>query len=530
MRTDYLPRFGWTAGDDKIVKKRTKHEAVHYEYLEMHRSKYLRDCIIIDIDGPVSQQKLIDAGIPEPATYTGRRAACDTADFNETGFSDRPHLVWWLRYPARFPKQNMTKEALASAQKQQSFYDDVRGRLITKLESIGLNVDHNDPIVTKNPAHENWFTIVGDLSARTLSELKQDIGHVDKPVFNSDLPLNRRRNQSVFAQVSKGFRQDKALEGRASMLFESIRHLAYAYKSQASSEEDLFRYTLEQSEQFDAQNNANDPLSYSEIRSAAKSISNWTWNRYSGAGDDKDRGVCARKGLISDAMSMKQKQKIGGQYAAQKNARSTKERVLEACQEALEAGSKIVISRLAKELEISRNTLKKYMPDAAKIEALHAGRPTCRKMVKTVSIRVPTDTDRGGCDDQARFKLYKLPGAGSETWAIAANGTPVPLIWYEGLGIDADKLPDAPADLLRIARKRLPTSAKHLQGLETVMKKDPVTKPTTSSKKASPDARNLIVLNDFPAADRSDHIHWKTIKGSSMREFYESGGSFLSIF
>lgn len=487
MRTDRLPGWGWCAGHDKHMSKRPKHHAVFYEYLQMHRSDYYRDCIIIDVDSEVSREDLIAAGIPEPATYTGRRGPDDTADFNESGHSVRPHLVWQLKCPVRLPMKKLNKKQMASAEKQERFYHHVRGMLIAKLEGIGLKIDAQEHKITKNPASEHWFTQIGDLREWSLGDLKRELGDVPRLETNSDIPRYMRRGHSPFAFVSKGFREDIAALGRACMLFETIRHYGYAYKAQASSENDLFDYVLEQCIKFDADNNKHKPLEYSRIRSVAKSIAKWTWRNYTGARSNKDEGACHRAGLISASMTKKVRQGVGGKYGASKNAQKNREAVLEALHKLRESGEPLVISKLAANLEMSRNTVKKYLPQDALESAKSIGGRPSKNPVKTVPIRVRKDER----EKEAQVFMYGLPGPGSETWAILPNGTPIPKIWYSGLNLDLETLPEAPADILKITRKRLPISMKHLQGLEKVMLVEP-------PEKVPQESRNLIIEDNFP--------------------------------
>lgn len=477
------------------MSRRPKHYAVFYEYLQMHRSDYYRDCIIIDVDCEVSREDLIAAGIPEPATYTGRRGPDDIADFNESGHSVRPHLVWQLKYPVRLPMKKLNKKQMASAEKQERFYHHVRGMLIAKLESIGLKIDAQEHKITKNPASEHWFTQIGDIQEWSLGDLKRALGDVPKPKINSDIPHYMRDENSPFASISRGFREEFAAQGRACMLFETIRHYGYAYKAQASSESDLFDYVLEQCIKFDADNNKHKPLEYSRIRSVAKSISKWTWRNYTGARSGKDEGACHRAGLISDSMSKKVRQGVGGKYGASKNAQKNREAVLKALHKLRESGEPLVISKFAADLGMSRNTVKKYLPQDALESAKSVGGRPSDNSVKTVPIRVRGNEE----GEEAQVSMYALPGPGSETWVILPSGTPVPKIWYHGLNLDLDTLPEAPADILKIARKRLPISMKHLQGLEKVMLAEP-------PKKVPQKACNIVIEDNFPDKPRNPTV------------------------
>jgi hypothetical protein len=224
-------------------------------------------------------------------------------------------------------------------------------------------------------------------------------------------------------------------------------------------------------------------MQYSKIHSCAKSIARWTWRNYTGAQHSKDIGACHREGLISPSMTKKDRQRVGGKYGASKNAQSKREAVLAALHDLREVGQPLVISKLAADLGMSRNTVKKYLPKAAVDSAKSVGGRPPEKVVKTVPIRVWGNKK----PEKAQTSMYGLPGPGSETWAILPNGTPVPKIWYSGVGLDLSNLLDAPANILHIARKRLPISMKHLQGLESVFATKPPQNPCS-----------LIIEDNFP--------------------------------
>ncbi len=216
----------------------------------------------------------------------------------------------------------------------------------------------------------------------------------EKPVF-SDCGKEPSKFQRQFA---RGFRPEVAAEGREQALYENMRFVAYEYKASACSEEDIFNYMLDQCQKFDAINNKQEPLTFSAIKTCAKSTSRWTWRYYSAAYDDKDRGACSREGLIRAGMPKRERQAIGGQYGAKKNADTKRETVIKAIRELQAAGDPIVVSKLARDLSISRPTVRKYVNIAAeeatqKVAATVATEAAPR-VAKTVSIRERINKDR----------------------------------------------------------------------------------------------------------------------------------------
>ena len=61
--------------------------------------------------------------------------------------------------------------------------------------------------------------------------------------------------------------------------------------------------------------------------------------------------VCKREGLIHAGMPMRQRQAVGGQYSAKKNADAKRQKILTALEELQAAGSTVVISGSLKNWE-----------------------------------------------------------------------------------------------------------------------------------------------------------------------------------
>ena len=377
IRIDRLPRFGYGAEKNKYIMRMTQSQLVYQAYIQPHRSQYLRDVIVIDVDSDLDLQRLKDAGIPIPATVVGRpwninrrEAAKDSG----RPWTRRPHLRWMLKIPVKLPRDDMSRKQLSSARRQEYLYHRVRDELIRRIEELGFKVDRQDPVITKNPVSEEWHVVEGDVREWTLRDLKDALGLTDEdPAINDDQSPDTKKakkprwHQRASASASKHFRIDYAMQGRTCMLFESIRGLAYAYKSQCSSHEEMHAYVLQEAIRFDHENNLRDPLPQSKIRSTVKSVAKFTWYVYQGlGGDGKDRGACYREGLVHTGMSPAERQSVGGSYGAQKRAAKAQERVLTARAEWTATGKDITISGLARELKMDRKTVRKYLADKSK--------------------------------------------------------------------------------------------------------------------------------------------------------------------
>ncbi|WP_209508277.1 primase C-terminal domain-containing protein [Ruegeria sp. HKCCSP335] len=374
IRIDRLPRWGLGAQKNKYAMRMTQSQLVYQAYIQPHRSPNLRDVIAIDIDSDLDLQKLKDDGIPLPATVVGRPWNVDQRQAARDAclpWTKRPHLRWMLEIPVMLPRDGLTKKQLSSARRQQYLYNRVRDELIRRLEALGFNVDRKEPVITKNPVSEEWHVVEGDVREWKLTELKEALGLTDEePVINDDRAPGAKKSsqqrwyQRLYASADKYFRPEIAAGSRTYTLFESIRGLAYAYKSQCSSHEELHAFLHQEAVKIDQMNNRRRPMDTVDIRSTVKSVAKWTWEVYQGTGGDgKDRGACYRAGLINAGMTPTHRKSVGGKYASQKRASNAKARVLKLHSEWQAADKDVTISGLARELRMDRKTVRKYLAE-----------------------------------------------------------------------------------------------------------------------------------------------------------------------
>ena len=96
----------------------------------------------------------------------------------------------------------------------------------------------------------------------------------------------------------------------------------------------------------------------SEIRYIVKSISNFTWSKYTG-GDGKNRGVLELSSKGHN-LSLQDKQVIGAKYSHKIRTDNTEQRIVEAV-EALQAENlKITQKAIAERSGLHRNTLRNH--------------------------------------------------------------------------------------------------------------------------------------------------------------------------
>ncbi|SDG83062.1 primase C-terminal domain-containing protein [Sulfitobacter delicatus] len=400
--------------DKKIIKKLPLFDYVDAHYIDLHpplrtkkgRAPERRIAIVLDVDSNIRPSDMREIGMPMPKTFTansanfGGRSPSDPEP-SEDFSVNRPHLIYWLHTPIWMDDYEQANQ-----------YRLIARRLARLVGTISY-VEAVNPITTKNPAklrHYSseqlyWDVVEGDNRTWTLAELDEAITEAENaPIHPAQItytpppkakktsfrsadgskrathaaPFDGKGSDQSYLErtIGASFDEEYAARGKNCNLFSNIRYLAYAFKAKASSEEHLYRYMLQQCAKYNETKFSDNLLPDHEIHETAKSISWWTWNVYSGSGSTKDRGACKRAGLINDSMEIDERQAIGGRYAAKQNADKKRQIVLDAVSELRAAGDKIVVSQLAKKLGVSRNTINKYLPDAAKKTAQEAAQKT----------------------------------------------------------------------------------------------------------------------------------------------------------
>lgn len=350
-----IPKFARVAGVDKIVTGRLPRAAAIKEpYVQVNTKDRIFNAIF-DLDTNHGMLDWLDNVPILPAYFAGRQ---------KNGIIVRPHAVIKLRIPV-----NLTKW------KQASLYYAIRERIAELLAFGGTEIDGADKITTKNPNSEHWKFRIGDDRLWTLEELRIAL---DMPAADE---VEREEIISNYRQAGDYFNLENAQLGRNCMLFESIRGLVYMYKSQCSSEEQLYQYALEQARQFDALNNQRAPLRPCNVKAAARSTSHWTWHNYTGRGEYRDirRGACAPD--ITPDMTLSQRQAVGGRHAVSENARKHQEAV----QKGMADNPDFTIKGLAKQLKMSVNTVRKYVRLTQELAAEKQPKPAAEGGVKIVS-------------------------------------------------------------------------------------------------------------------------------------------------
>lgn len=126
-------------------------------------------------------------------------------------------------------------------------------------------------LIGKMPHHEQWRTIEASKFIDCLYELGEFSEWIDIP---KSLPKR--------LGIRTGL-------GRNIELFDKLRYWAYKWKAEfLDQKKGVDRWGVAVLQQCEKYNNFASPLPASEVRSIAKSVAKWTWQKYTGRMDDKD--------------------------------------------------------------------------------------------------------------------------------------------------------------------------------------------------------------------------------------------------
>lgn len=142
--------------------------------------------------------------------------------------------------------------------------------------------------------------------------------------------------------------------GRNNDTFHTVRFDAYSYKSRCNTEQQLYSFVLGRCRAVNADLFANNMLPENEVKTIAKSISEWTWKYYTGKSRHISKKLSKEKARIG-----KKGGKATGAAKKKNNARKRKKAL-----ELVEQG--ISKSEVARQLKIARSTVISWCKDAEK--------------------------------------------------------------------------------------------------------------------------------------------------------------------
>lgn len=193
----------------------------------------------------------------------------------------------------------------------------------------------------KNPLHSDYRVLSFSNQGYDFDELFDNIPDEHIYIYKPEIVETK---ESVYAP------------GRNSYIFEVTRQHAYKQKALCSSIEQLFKEVDNYAKI--ANGNLTEPLDLNEIKHIVKSITKFTWNKYTG-GDGKNRGVLNLAAYGHD-LTLQDKQVIGANHT-NKTQRENTEQLLNDCLVELQAQGKKATQKAVAELSgKSLKTVKRY--------------------------------------------------------------------------------------------------------------------------------------------------------------------------
>lgn len=300
---------------------RPKELAMRYPYMQVNR-KDMVSWLVFDLDhsNPFIWE---DENLPQPNMVVTNR---------ENGHS---HL-----YYALAPVCTSEKALSRPIQYMKAVYEAMAIRLKADLAYSGP--------VAKTPGHPWWSTMELHTHEYDLGELSDSVTLEVKPFWNNGPNL------------------DIVAHSRHCTLFEELRFYAYSIVNklrQESSYNDfvaqLDRYAMRKNNYKDRGFASN--LSISEVRATVKSVSRWTWDRYTGS------TKCNRGSMnLSPSLPITDKQKKSAERTHEMRRKRTKEKITAALQKLKKDGVEATYTSISAITRLSRQTVSKYMNDLSK--------------------------------------------------------------------------------------------------------------------------------------------------------------------
>lgn len=307
----YYPR----CSDNKTAAlSRPRDMAINYPYMQVNR-KDMVSWLVFDLD---HTNCLIwdERGLPPPNLVVSNRV------------SGKSHLFY-----AIVPVCTSEKAHSKPIQYMRAVY----GAFAAKL--------HADPAysgpVAKTPGHPWWKTW-------EIHNEEYDLGELSEYV---DLPRPSRSKKEI----------DLDTGSRHCLLFEEVRQYAYSIvnrEREQSTYERFYQLVLAYAEEKNTfrKRGFTTNLSFAQVKATAKSVSRWTWDRYTGSGR-ANRGVMK----LSGSMALPEKQKLSAKRTHDVRRSKSESAIRVAYQHFVKRGLKTTQQAIAQRAGVSRQTVAKYL-------------------------------------------------------------------------------------------------------------------------------------------------------------------------
>lgn len=309
----YFPR----CSDDKTAGQvRPRHYAIRFPYMQINRAGMV-SWLIFDLDH-ANPWRWQDAGLPPPNFMVLDRT---------TGKS---HL-----YYAIVP---VCTTAAANG-KPIAYMKAIYEAFAEKLDADRCY--HSGP-VAKTPGHPWWLTHEMHGAVYELGELADYVDLV------------------VGSQWSKGVNLDDCYHSRHCMLFEIIRHYAYAIVKDERASGTMESFSRRVEAYANDRNNFKQygfaaDLPLSSIRATVRSVARWTWDRYTGS-----RRVNLGVMQLDNDLPLAKRQQLAAHRTHTLRAKATETKIREACKVLKGRGEVLTQAAVGKLAGLARQTVAVY--------------------------------------------------------------------------------------------------------------------------------------------------------------------------
>ena len=321
---EQAPYFPRCAPSKKALKKgciytKPARYAAKYAYMQVNR-KDMFSWLVFDLDD-TSEMIWEEVGLPAPNIVVYNKQACKEPM--------KAHLYYAIVPVCKSDKARTKPVRYMNA--------------VREAMSLKLSADpcYHGPFA-KTPYHDKWLTREIHYHEYSLGELAEH------------LELN------VKPQWSEAPNIDAVAHSRNCTLFEETRHYAYSivnHERQQGSYSDFNRLvkTFANSRNNFKQRGFHSNLTTAEVNSVVKSVTNWTWEKYTG-NSRCHLGVMQ----LDKSLSISDRQRLAAQRTHKKRTDRTKSKIRAAIKTLLNRGTKLTYVAIAKLTGIARQTIAKY--------------------------------------------------------------------------------------------------------------------------------------------------------------------------
>lgn len=308
----YLPR----CSDNKTAAKvRPREYAIRYPYMQVNRPGMV-SWLVFDLD---HSNSLVwdDEGLPTPNIVVRNRK------------NGHAHLFYAI--PPVCTSESARSKPIAY---MKAVYEAMAARL-------GADPSYSGP-VAKTPGHPWWYTWEIHNAVYDLGELADYVDLAVKPLW------------------STGPKLDDVWHSRHCMLFEELRYYAYSIVNREREQGDYHSFCRLLDAYAHNHNNFRNRgfdmnLSISQVKATVKSVSRWTWDRYTG-NTRCNRGVMR----LDPSMPLQEKQKAAAKRTHESRHKATESRIRAAARILANKGEKLTQTAIAAVARLSRQTVAKY--------------------------------------------------------------------------------------------------------------------------------------------------------------------------